>query len=57
MKIGEQYVYKGNIITVVLISRQFVHFKLQGSNTKNYAPKEFFNKTFIPLTELILALS
>lgn len=58
MKVGEQYIYKGNIITIVLISGQFVHFKLQGSNTKNYyAPKEFFNKTFIPLTELNMALS
>jgi hypothetical protein len=56
MKVGEQYVYKGNVITVVLISGYFVHFKLQYSNTKSYVRKEFFNETFIPATELILAL-
>jgi hypothetical protein len=56
MKVGEQYVYKGNVITVVLISGYFVHFKLQDSNTKSYVRKEFFNETFIPATELILAL-
>lgn len=56
LKVGDKYIFSGKVITIILISNNFVHFKLQGSNTKNYATKEFFIKTFIPITKLNLSL-
>lgn len=57
MKVGDKYIYKDKIVLIVAVGEKFVHFKIQGSNTKNYALKKFFLRDFIPATELTMALS